>query len=234
MQSKFDEKDAKVTVSTYVDFFWSTFSNYFLIPLALFLFLVSEGIITMFYRFLADFDNIKSGTSSTFGGNFGLYWGILGMLVLLLFIVMLLKYYLINIALLNASEANHDVMLKMIVRCPGNFFDKTPSGQLTNKFSNDLGVIDNTMIFGLIDAIEGPAMILIAIVNIAQINPFLIIAVVIILIIAVWFFFYSRPVIHACKQLDLQKKSPVFHFFGETISGVVQLRIYDQRKQKSQ
>ena len=217
-------------MSTYGDFFWSTYSNYFLIPIAIVLFLVSEGIITMFFRFLADFGNVKTGTSSVFCGKFGLYWGILGMLVLMLFIVMLLKYFLINVALLNASEANHDVMLKMIVRCPGNFFDKTPSGQLTNKFSNDLGVIDNTMIFGIYDALEGPAMILVTIVNLCQINPFLIIAIAIILIIAIWFFFYSRPVIHACKQLDLQKKTPVFHFFGETISGVVQLRIYDQRK----
>ena len=184
----------------------------------------------MFYFYLADFHKVKLGTSSIFGGNFGLYWGILGILVFTFFIVMILKYYIINIALLNASEANHEIMLKMIVRCPGNFFDKTPSGQLINKFSSDLGVIDNTMIFGLIDAIEGPAMILVAIINIGQINPSLIIAVVIILVIALWFFFYSRPAFHACRQLDLHKKTPVFQFFGETISGVVQLRIYDQRK----
>ena len=157
---------------------------------------------------------MKTGNSSLFNGNFSLYWGILVMLVFLLFIVMVVKYYLLNLALLNASEENHDIMIKKIVRCPSHFFDKTPSGQLTNKFSNDLGIIDNTMIFGLIDTTEGLAMILVALINISQINPFLIIVVVLILIIAVWFFFYSRTAIHECKQLDLQKKTPVFHFFG--------------------
>ena len=34
-------------------------------------------------------------------------------------------------------------MLLGIVRSPVNLFDITPSGQLTNKFSNDLGIMDN-------------------------------------------------------------------------------------------
>ena len=44
-------------------------------------------------------------------------------------------------------------MIEAIVRCPGKFFDTTPSGILVNKFSNDLGILDNTMIFGLVDAV---------------------------------------------------------------------------------
>ena len=44
-------------------------------------------------------------------------------------------------------------MIQAIVRSPSKFFDKTPSGTLINKFSNDLGIIDNTMVFGLIDAL---------------------------------------------------------------------------------
>ena len=117
-----------MTLSTYLDFFWSTCSNYFLIPIALLLFLVSEGILTFYYRFLADFDNVKGGTSSLFAQNFSFYWSILVILVVLRFFVMVAKYYLTNMALLKASEANHDLMVETIVRCPGSFFDKTPSG----------------------------------------------------------------------------------------------------------
>ena len=83
-------------------------------------------------------------------------------------------------------------MVHTIVRSPGSFFDKTPSGLLINKFSNDLGIIDNIMIFGLIDALEGPSIILIAIVNIVQINVYFLIAAFIILLIAVFFFDYAR------------------------------------------
>lgn len=69
------------------------------------------------------------------------------------FIVLVIKYYCLAVTLLNASEANHLNMIKAIVRCPGKFFDTTPSGTLVNKFSNDIGIIDNVLFFGMIDAL---------------------------------------------------------------------------------
>lgn len=125
-------------------------------------------------------------------------------------------------------------MIYTIVRCPGSFFDTTPSGMLVNKFSNDLGILDNIMIFGLIDALEGPSIIIIAIINIVIINWIFVFAAAIIMGIAVWFFTYSRQVIQKCKQLDLQNKTPIFHFFGETISGLTQIKVFNYRKQKIQ
>ena len=100
------EKDVHVSWGTYKDFFYEAPVNCFLIPFTLILFLVSEGIITLYYRFLADFDTVKNGTSSLFS-SFGLYWGILAALVVLLFIALVIKYYCLNIALLKATEANH-------------------------------------------------------------------------------------------------------------------------------
>ena len=105
---------------------------------------------------------------------------------------------------------------------------------LVNKFSNDLGILDNIMIFGLIDALEGPSIIIIAIINIVIINWIFVFAAAIIMGIAVWFFTYSRQVIQKCKQLDLQNKTPIFHFFGETISGLTQIKVFNYRKQKIQ
>ena len=64
---------------------------------------MSEGIITVYYRFLADFNSVKEGTSGVFGNNFSLYWGILAALVIFFFIALLIKYYCLNIALLKAS-----------------------------------------------------------------------------------------------------------------------------------
>ena len=223
-----------MTLTTYKDFFWSTSINYLLIPLTLLLFFMSEGIITIFYRIVADFGNVQEGTSSMFGGNFTLYWSILGGLVVLFFIALVIKYYCLAVTLLNASEANHLNMIQSIVRCPGKFFDTTPSGTLVNKFSNDIGIIDNVLFFGMIDALEGPVLIIVAIVNVCQINIYFLIAAAIICFIAVIFFKYARPAIIACKQLDLQKKSPIFQFYSETISGLTQIKVYAQRKAKLQ
>ena len=146
----------------------------------------------MFYRFLADFKIVNNGTSGIFGNDFPLYWGILGLLVTLFFLFLVIKYFCINIALLKASEANHKMMLDSVVRCPSNFFDKTPSGILINNFSNDLGIIDNLMIFALLDSFEGPSVILIAVINVCEINVFYTIPAVIIILMIVLFFRYSQ------------------------------------------
>ena len=121
-------------------------------------------------------------------------------------------------------------MIESIIRCPGKYFDNNPSGILVNKFSTDLGVIDNNMIFGLFDAVEGPIMITIALVNLCQINLYFIIPAVLLLVVAILFFVYARPAIIGTKQLDLHKKSPIFHFYSESITGLTQIRVYGQRK----
>jgi hypothetical protein len=44
-------------------------------------------------------------------------------------------------------------MLFALLRSPTQYFDITPTGRLINRFSNDLGIMDNTLAFTLIDAI---------------------------------------------------------------------------------
>ena len=48
----------------------------------------------------------------------------------------------------------------------------TPTGQLTNKFSNDIGILDTLLGFIVIDALEGPIFIVVSMVNIFIIDLF--------------------------------------------------------------
>ena len=90
-------------------------------------------------------------------------------------------------------------MVNGIVRSPASFFDATPSGVLINKFSNDLGILDNSLAAPLMDALEGPTSIIVAMINICQIYPLFIPPVVVIFFFSILFFFYSRPVIVQSK-----------------------------------
>lgn len=121
-------------------------------------------------------------------------------------------------------------MVNGIVRSPGAFFDVTPSGMLINKFSNDLGILDNSLAFPMIDTLEGPTSIVITMVNICQIYPLFIPPAVVILFCSILFFFYSRPAIVQCKQLDLANKNPIFNTYAETITGLVQVSTYRRRR----
>ena len=121
-------------------------------------------------------------------------------------------------------------MINGIVRSPSSFFDITPSGILINKFSNDLSILDNSLSYSMADMFEGPALSIVALVNICQIDLFFIPPTIIIIICVFIFFSYARPVIIQCRQKDLKNKSPIFNFYSETLSGLVQIRIYGRRK----
>lgn len=107
--------------------------------------------MTVYFRFLANYLQVRDGIENPFGTNFPLYWGILGLLMCLCFIFLTLKYYCLNLCLLLANEKIHEKMINGIVRSPAEFFDVTPSGTLINKFSNDLGILDNGLAYAIID-----------------------------------------------------------------------------------
>ena len=77
--------------------------------------------------------------------------------------------------MLVSNEVLHEEMIQGLVRSPSFFFDITPTGQLTNKFSNDLGILDNTLGFSFVDLIEGPIVCTILLVNVFSIDLFFII-----------------------------------------------------------
>ncbi len=105
-------------------------------------------------------------------------------------------------------------MIHGLVRCPSSYFDTTPTGKLINKFSNDLGILDDTLSFVFTDMIEGPIISIIMLANIFQINVFFIPPGVVTLIFLVYFFTFCKPTIVESKQLDLRTKTPVFNIFG--------------------
>jgi ATP-binding cassette subfamily C (CFTR/MRP) protein 4 len=85
---------------------------------------------------------------------------------------------------------------------------------LLNKFSSDLGILDNSLSLTIMDMFEGPAATVVVFANICQIDIFFLPPVCIIIPIIVAFFVYSRPVVIQCKQKDLKNRSPIFHAFS--------------------
>jgi len=72
-------------------------------PIAILLFLATEGIITAFFRILAMYLSLEEGLPNPFDQNFGLYWGILALLAALFFIISTIKYYLLYISILKTN-----------------------------------------------------------------------------------------------------------------------------------
>jgi ABC-type multidrug transport system fused ATPase/permease subunit len=121
----------------------------------------------------------------------------------------LLKYFLLYITVLNSNKTIHNDMIHSLVRSPCCYFDITSSGSLNNKFSNDLEILGNILLFVLTDALEGPIISIILLVNVFSINLYFIIPGTINIIFIVIFFNYCKRTIISVKQLELRLKSPV-------------------------
>jgi ATP-binding cassette subfamily C (CFTR/MRP) protein 4 len=119
-------------------------------------------------------------------------------------------------------------MLMGMLRSPTSYFDTTPAGRLINRFSNDLGVLDNMMAFTLIDILEGFILACVLLANVVQIVPVFAAPGVVNFILIVLWFLYCKKVIIQTKQLDLRSKSPVFSEFVALTSGATQAKIYSQ------
>lgn len=142
---------------------------------------------------------------------------------------MLLKYYSMNMVILKSNEKLHEEMINGLLRSPCSYFDTTPSGRLINTFSNDLGILDNSLTYSFIVALEGSIQTAVSVVSICQMEAYFILPLIIFVILSIYFFNYSKSAISKCKQTDLITKSPIFNFCSETMNGLTQIKIYNRR-----
>lgn len=77
-----------------------------------------------------------------------IYSGLIGGLFIVAFTRSILFY---KIAM-NSSRNLHNSMFLSVVNAPLNFFDKTPSGAILNRFSKDIGNIDEPLPKSALDA----------------------------------------------------------------------------------
>ena len=215
-----------------MSFFFNNRLNYFLVPLVLFLFVLAEVIIAVFYRSLATYSATTGTGSFLFSGSPALYWRVLGLLLLAYVVLLVVEYFILNLCIVNSSNAAHKNMILSIVRSPSSFFDENPSGVLVNKLSNDLGTIDSNLFYALTEATEGPISAIIAVINISLIDIRLLPAALVIIGITICFFSYSRPAYIKCKELFLQSRNQMIHFFRENINGLTQIKIFHQKVNK--
>ena len=129
-------------------------------------FLLAEATNVLYFRFISQYDLMKSGASGTTFHSMNNFWLALGLLLLGYFILNIVKSFLLNVVVLGSNKEIHKSMIHGLVRSPCSYFDITPTGRLNNKFSNDLGIMDNMLAYVLTDSLEGPIICLVLIINV--------------------------------------------------------------------
>lgn len=126
----------------------------------------------------------------------------------------------------RASWFLHEKLLSSILRAKFRFFDSTPLGQLTNRFSKDIQALDQEVAPVAIGMLHSAASVLTIVILISVITPgFLIPGSFITIMYILTGLFYIRSS-RDLKRIEAVQRSPLFQHFGETLTGVVTIRAY--------
>ncbi|KAI5206406.1 ABC multidrug transporter-like protein [Aureobasidium subglaciale] len=172
-------------------------------------------------------------TSNKFGYTRGTYIGVYAGLGVSQAVLMFVFSSILTICGTRASATLLHNAVTRVLRAPMSFFDTTPLGRITNRFSKDVDTMDNA----LTDAFRMFFM------TMAQIIA------VFILIIAYYYYFaaalgplfimflfaasYYRSSAREIKRHEAVLRSSVFSRFSEAVSGVATIRAYGLQDQFS-
>jgi ABC-type multidrug transport system fused ATPase/permease subunit len=131
---------------------------------------------------------------------------------------------------LHASWKIHEQLLLSVMRAKFRFFDSTPLGQMINRFSKDLEAVDQEVAPVAIGMFHSLASVIVIVILISVVTPAFLVAAVFItaLFCAVGAFYLNSS--RDLKRLESVNRSPLFQQFGETLTGVVTIRAYNDER----
>ncbi|KAL3053062.1 hypothetical protein OYC64_005566 [Pagothenia borchgrevinki] len=136
----------------------------------------------------------------------------------------------ISIGGILASRCLHNSMLYDVLRSPISFFERTPSGNLVNRFAKEMDTIDSVipsiikMFMGsMLNVLGSCVIILIATPLVAIIIP----------VLGLLYFFVQRFYVASSRQLkrlESVSRSPIFTHFNETLLGTSVIRAFGEQE----
>ncbi|KAF7375201.1 Oligomycin resistance ATP-dependent permease YOR1 [Mycena sanguinolenta] len=125
-----------------------------------------------------------------------------------------------------ASQNLHKRALTRVMHAPMSFFETTPLGRIMHRFTKDCDTIDSTLGEALRMFFATAANILGAVILIAIILPWFLIAVACVFSLYAWFAAFYRSSAREIKRLDAILRSALYTHFSESLSGLATIRAY--------
>ncbi|XP_038209551.1 uncharacterized protein LOC119830563 [Zerene cesonia] len=128
------------------------------------------------------------------------------------------------VAVSRASKNLHNDMFQNLIKAVMRFFDTNPSGRVLNRFSKDMGAMDENLPRSFLETIQMYLFALSVLVLNATALPWTLIPTVILLVIFLFLFRWYLKAAQAVKRLESTTKSPVFGMLSSTITGLSTIR----------
>ncbi|XP_006879633.1 PREDICTED: multidrug resistance-associated protein 4 [Elephantulus edwardii] len=218
---------------------FKAYKNYFAAGshwcIIIFLFLLNAAAQVFFVLqdwWLSYWANEQSALNATINGNrtetldlnwyLGIYAGLTVATVLFGIARSLLVFYI----LVNSSQNLHNKMFESILKAPVLFFDRNPIGRILNRFSKDIGHMDDLLPLTFLDFIQTFLQVVGVVAVAVAVIPWIAIPLV---PLAVVFFILRRYFLETSrdvKRLESTTRSPVFSHLSSSLQGLWTIRAY--------
>ncbi|XP_056645134.1 ATP-binding cassette sub-family C member 4-like [Diorhabda sublineata] len=142
-------------------------------------------------------------------------------------VLLTLRSFLYYYVCMTASKVLHNHMFHNVLQAPMRFFDTNPSGRILNRFSKDMGAIDELLPRAQIDAVQIFMVMAGILIMVFVVTPWMIIPT----IILGFMFYYFREIYlataQAVKRLEGVTRAPVFSHVSATLYGISTIRSSD-------
>ncbi|KAF9409362.1 hypothetical protein HW555_011256 [Spodoptera exigua] len=147
-------------------------------------------------------------------------------MVIALVVVSLLRSFMFFSMAMRASTRLHNNMFSAITRAPMRFFHVNPSGRILNRFSKDMGAVDEVLPSALLDVLQIGLSLIGIVVVVAIVNYWLLVPTV-----AIGFVFYGLRIFYlsssrSIKRLEGVTRSPVFSHLNASLQGITTIRAF--------
>ena len=132
--------------------------------------------------------------------------------------------FLFYFASLSSSQRLHDQMVAAALHAHLLFFDTNPTGRILNRFSRDVGSMDEELPQTCLLAIQHLLLVVTAVLVSTVANPWLVLALSPTLVVFAFLARYYLKTSRELKRLESICRSPVFSHFSETMTGLETIR----------
>ena len=135
-----------------------------------------------------------------------------------------LRAYAFFLVVLKSSENLHSNMVTAILKAPVLFFDSNPIGRILNRFSKDIGCMDEVLPKTFLFALQMVLFVLTAALLPLVANAWLVAVVVPIILSYVYIAKYFMRTSRELRRLESVCRSPVLTQISETLDGLDTIR----------
>ncbi|EDV54718.2 probable multidrug resistance-associated protein lethal(2)03659 [Drosophila erecta] len=219
-------------LEVYVDYFRAGggFLSFFVI---MSFFVCSQGLASLGDYFLKPWvsgnENMVAHNDTTYtkDEDIEVHAAYMFMLITVLSILVTIKrsFMFFNLAM-KASTHLHNSMFRGISRAPMYFFNKNPAGGILNRFSKDMGQVDEVLPSIMMTVIQDFLLISGNIIVISIVNPLFLIPALAFGVVIYYLRSFYLKTSRAVKRLEASTRSPVYSHFAASLTGLTTIRAF--------